>query len=117
MSVVKLNNDMRELELQEQKEIEVILADLSQQIATEQEAISLNLELMVQLDFIFARATLAMEMNASEPVFNDEGRINLKKARHPLINKKKSFQSISVWVMNLICLLSPVQTPAARLFP
>lgn len=54
MSVVKLNNDMRELELQEQKEIEVILADLSQQIATEQEAISLNLELMVQLDFIFA---------------------------------------------------------------
>ena len=86
MSVVKLNN---ELELQEQKEIEVILADLSQQIATEQEAISLNLELMVQLDFIFARATLAMEMNASEPVFNDEGRINLKKARHPLINKKK----------------------------
>ena len=81
MSVVKLNNDMRELELQEQKEIEVILADLSQQIATEQEAISLNLELMVQLDFIFARATLAMEMNASEPVFNDEGRI--------LINKKK----------------------------
>ena len=89
MSVVKLNNDMRELELQEQKEIEVILADLSQQIATEQEAISLNLELMVQLDFIFARATLAMEMNASEPVFNDEGRINLKKARHPLINKKK----------------------------
>ena len=44
---------------------------------------------MVQLDFIFARAALAMEMNASEPIFNDEGRINLKKARHPLINKKK----------------------------
>ena len=79
MSVVKLNNDMRELELQEQKEIEVILADLSQQIATEQEAISLNLELMVQLDFIFARATLAMEMNASEPVFNDEDASTSKK--------------------------------------
>lgn len=89
MSVVKLNNDMRELELQEQKEIEVILADLSEQIAVEREAISLNLNIMVQLDFIFARAALAMEMNASEPVFNDEGRINLKKARHPLINKKK----------------------------
>ena len=89
MSVVKLNNDMRELELQEQKEIEVILADLSQQIALEQETISLNLKIMVQLDFIFARAALAMEMNASEPIFNDEGRINLKKARHPLINKKK----------------------------
>ena len=89
MSVVKLNNDMRELELQEQKEIEVILADLSEQIAVEREAISLNLNIMVQLDFIFARAALAMEMNASEPIFNDEGRINLKKARHPLINKKK----------------------------
>jgi len=89
MSVVKLNNDIRELELQEQKEIEVILADLSQQIALEQETISLNLKIMVQLDFIFARAALAMDMNASEPIFNDEGRINLKKARHPLINKKK----------------------------
>ena len=88
MSVVKLNNDIRELELQEQKEIEVILADLSQQIALEQETISLNLKIMVQLDFIFARAALAMDMNASEPIFNDEGRINLKKARHPLINKK-----------------------------
>ena len=44
---------------------------------------------MVQLDFIFARAALAMDMNASEPIFNDEGRINLKQARHPLINKKK----------------------------
>ena len=89
MSVVKLNNDMRELELQEQKEIEVILADLSVQIAAEREAISLNLEIMVQLDFIFARAALAMEMNASEPIFNDEGRINLKKARHPLIDPQK----------------------------
>ena len=90
MSVVKLNNDMRELELQEQKEIEVILAELSQQIAVEQEAISLNLELMVQLDFIFARAALAMDMNASEPIFNTEGRIRLRQARHPLIDKKKA---------------------------
>lgn len=56
MSVVKLNNDIRELELQEQKEIEVILADLSQQIALEQETISLNLKIMVQLDFIFCKS-------------------------------------------------------------
>lgn len=56
MSVVKLNNDMRELELQEQKEIEVILADLSEQIAVEREAISLNLNIMVQLDFIFGKS-------------------------------------------------------------
>lgn len=89
MAIVKLNNDMRELELQEQKEIEVVLAALSEQIALDREAISLNLETMVQLDFIFARASLAMEMNASEPIFNEEGRILLKKARHPLIDKKK----------------------------
>lgn len=89
MAVVKLNNDMRELELQEQKKIEIILAGLSEQIAEEREAIALNLELMVQLDFIFARAGLAMDMNGSEPVFNEEGRVLLKKARHPLIPKKK----------------------------
>lgn len=89
MAVVKLNNDMRELELQEQKEIEIILAGLSEQIAEEREAIALNLELMVQLDFIFARAGLAMDMNGSEPVFNEEGRVLLKKAHHPLIPKKK----------------------------
>ena len=89
MAVVKLNNDMRELELQEEKEIEVILADLSQQIAMEQEAIALDFTLMVQLDFIFARAALAMEMNGTEPIFNEEGHVLLKKARHPLIPKKQ----------------------------
>ena len=89
MAVVKLNNDIRELELQEQKEIEVILASLSQQIAADREAIALNLQIMVQLDFIFARASLAVEMNASEPIFNESGRILLKKARHPLIDKRK----------------------------
>ena len=89
MAIVKLNNDIRELELKEQKEIEVILAGLSEQIALDGESISLDFTLMVELDFIFARASLAMEMNASEPVFNEEGRIKLKKARHPLIDKKK----------------------------
>ena len=90
MAVVKLNNDFRELELKERKEIEVILAALSEQIAQEKDAIADDLQLMVQLDFIFARASLAMEMNASEPLFNTEGRICLKKARHPLIEKKKA---------------------------
>lgn len=89
MAIVKLNNDIRELELQEQKEIEVILASLSEQIALDREAIRIDLQIMVDLDFIFARASLAMDMNASEPIFNEEGRIHLKKARHPLINKKK----------------------------
>lgn len=90
MAVVKLNNDIRELELKEQKEIEVILASLSQQVAAELEAIHADLSIMVQLDFIFARAALAMDMNASEPIFNIEGRIRLRQARHPLIDKKKA---------------------------
>lgn len=90
MNIVKLNNDMRELELQEQKEIEAILASLSEQIALERESISLDLQTMISLDFIFARASLAMEMNASEPLFNEEGRVKLRKARHPLIDKKKA---------------------------
>ena len=90
MAIVKLNNDIRELELQEQKEIEAILADLSQKTAENLEAIRADLEIMVQLDFIFARAALAMDMNGSEPVLNEEGRIRLKQARHPLIPKKKA---------------------------
>lgn len=90
MAIVKLNNDIRELELKEQKEIEIILADLSEQTAVHSEPIKTDLEIMVQLDFIFARASLAMDMNGNEPLFNDKGRINLKKARHPLIDKKKA---------------------------
>ncbi len=90
MAIVKLNNDIRELELKEQKEIEVILASLSEQTAVHGELIKADLEIMVQLDFIFARASLAMDMNGNEPLFNDEGRINLKKARHPLIDRKKA---------------------------
>lgn len=90
MAVVKLNNDLRELELKEEKEIEKILADLSEQIAADREAVHQDLTIMVQLDFIFARASLAMDMNATEPIFNREGRIVLKKARHPLIEKKKA---------------------------
>lgn len=89
MAIVKLNNDLRELELQEQKEIEIVLAKLSEQIGLETEAIRTNLDILVQLDFIFARAGLAMDMNASEPIFNEKGYVNLRKARHPLIDKKK----------------------------
>ena len=90
MTIVKLNNDIRELELQEQKEIEVILSTLSEQTALEKDAIRADLDILVQLDFIFARASLAMDMNATEPIFNSEGRIKLRKARHPLIDKKKA---------------------------
>ena len=89
MSIVKLNNDIRELELQEQKEIEVILARLSEEVAQYIEALSDNFTIMVELDFIFARAALAMEQNATAPIFNTKGIINLRKARHPLIHKKQ----------------------------
>ena len=89
MAIVKLNNDLRELELQEQKEIEIVLSKLSEQIGLETEAIRMNLDILVQLDFIFARAVLAMDMKASEPIFNEKGYVNLRKARHPLIDKKK----------------------------
>ena len=90
MAIVKLNNDIRELELEEQKEIEVILSTLSQQTAEQTDSIRADLNIMVQLDVIFARASIAMDMNATEPIFNDEGRIRLKQARHPLIDKKKA---------------------------
>ena len=87
MSIVKLNNDIRELENKEQAEIEVILANLSMEAAGYMDTIRYNLENMVELDFIFARASLAMEMNANEPLFNTEGRIRIRKGRHPLIDK------------------------------
>ena len=90
MAVVKLNNDIRELELQEQKEIEAVLAALSEQTAQNVDAIRADLDIMIQLDFIFARAGLALDMNATEPIFNTEKRIHLKQARHPLIPRKKA---------------------------
>lgn len=89
MSIVKLNNDIRELENKEKAEIEVILAGLSQEAAGYMDILGYNLENMVELDFIFARASLAMAMDANEPLFNTEGRINIRKGRHPLIDKQK----------------------------
>lgn len=88
-AVVKLNNDLRELELKEAKEIEVILASLSALAAENLEALSDDLSLLTKLDFIFARASLSKLYNGSEPVFNTNGYINIKKGRHPLLDKKK----------------------------
>ena len=90
MAVVRLNNDLRELELQERKEVEAVLADLSGQAALSLDDIRVNYEVLVQLDTIFARASLAMEMNATQPIFNEDRRIRLRQARHPLIDKKKA---------------------------
>lgn len=89
MAVLKLNNELRELELKEEKEIERILATLSSLAAEEPEALENDLTLLTKLDFIFARAMLSRSYNGSEPIFNEEGRINIKKGRHPLLDKKK----------------------------
>ena len=89
MAVVRLNNEIKELQLKEQKEIEAVLASLSQQTAESGQDIRIDFDVLSQLDFIFARASLAMEMNATEPVFNTERKIRLKQARHPLIEKKR----------------------------
>lgn len=89
MAIVKLNNEIRDLELKEAAEIEAILATLSELTAQNRESIQYDLENLVELDFIFARASLAMEQNATRPVFNTRGFINIRKGRHPLIDKKK----------------------------
>ncbi len=84
-AVVKLNNDLRELEIEEQKEIEKVLATLSNLCAPEAEAIENDFRTLTELDFIFAKAIFARSYNGTEPDFNRDGVIALKKARHPLI--------------------------------
>ena len=88
MAVVNLNNEIRELALKEQEEIEKILADLSNMASDYTESIISNLKILVKLDFVFAKANLAKNMKASEPVFNEEHIINIKEGRHPLIDPK-----------------------------
>ena len=88
-AVVSLNNQLRELELQELEEINAILAALSAQAAEHTEEISANQKIMTLLDFIFAKAEFAMDLNATEPIFNTDHYINLRKGRHPLLDKKK----------------------------
>ncbi|MBE6982735.1 MAG: endonuclease MutS2 [Ruminococcaceae bacterium] len=88
MSAVNANNALRELELQEKKEIERILAELSADVAAKQEEILQNCSLLIRLDVIFAKARLAYRMKAWPPTMNDRGRVDLRKARHPLIDPK-----------------------------
>mgnify|MGYP005788182509 FL=1 len=89
MAVVKLNNDLKELYAKEQEEIQVILADLSEQAGQYIEEIRADYRAMTDLDFIFARGALALSMQASRPVFNTEGRIRIREGRHPLLDAKK----------------------------
>ncbi len=88
MSAVNANNALRELELKEKKEIERILAELSYEAAAHRENIDLNVRLLIQLDVIFAKAKLGYRMRAWAPIMNDKGIIDLRKARHPLIDPK-----------------------------
>ena len=97
MAIVKLNNELRELELQEQKAIEAVLAELSNMAAAENENIADNFRILTQLDFIFARAMLSKSYNGTEPIFNEKGHINIKKGRHPLLDKK-SVVPIDIWL-------------------
>ncbi len=88
MAVVQLNNQLRELEMKEQAEIDRILAFLSEQVAFESQNILSNLEILTNLDFIFAKAKFAKAYQGSEPIFNEEGIIDIKYARHPLLDPK-----------------------------
>ena len=88
-AVVELNNKIRELELEEKEEIGVILASLSAMAGEHTEELSANQKLMTELDFIFAKAKLAMDMNATTPIFNTDHYINIRKGRHPLLDRKK----------------------------
>lgn len=89
MAVVKLNNELRELENEEKKEIERILYELSSEVSEYKAYLETNEEALKSISFIFARARLAREMRAIEPILNDKGYVNLKNARHPLIPKDK----------------------------
>ena len=94
---VKLNNEIRELEIQEQKEIEAVLASLSNQTAPHIEELQMDMALLAQLDFIFAKAALSHQYRCTAPIFNDKGYINIKDGRHPLLDQKKAVP-INVWL-------------------
>ena len=97
MAVIQLNNELRTLEIQEQKEIEAVLADLSGQLMPYTEELAIDLQILSQLDFIFAKAALSRHFKCSEPKFNTEGRIHIKDGRHPLLDPQKVVP-ITVWL-------------------
>ena len=88
-AIVELNNKLREMALQEKAEIDKILAELSLKAGEYTESVKYDSETMTDLDFVFAKASYALEINAITPVFNEHHAIDLRKARHPLIDKHK----------------------------
>lgn len=97
MAVIQLNNEMRSLEIREQKEIEAVLAELSNRLAPYTAELRTNQEVLTRLDFIFAKAALSRHYRCSEPKFNQEGRIHIKDGRHPLLDPEKVVP-ITVWL-------------------
>ena len=97
MAIIKLNNELRELELKEQKEIEMILAALSTELVPYIEPITTDFEILTKLDFIFAKAALSRIYNCSMPKFNRKGYIHIKDGRHPLLDPKKVVP-INIWM-------------------
>ncbi len=87
IGVVQLNNKIKELQIKEKNEIEKILIYLSEKVNENADLLLSNTEILTEIDFIFAKGELSISMNATEPIFNNKGYINLKKARHPLIDK------------------------------
>lgn len=97
LAIVKLNNELRELEIQEKREIEFVLAALSSQLIPYTDAILSDLSILAELDFIFAKAALSRHYNCVEPKFNNKRYINIKDGRHPLLNPKQVVP-INIWV-------------------
>ena len=89
MAVVNLNNELKELFIKEQEEINVILANLSNEVNNYATEIATDFEILSELDFIFAKATLAKAYDGMAPTFNEKGYINIRKGRHPLLDPKK----------------------------
>ncbi|WP_031585465.1 endonuclease MutS2 [Selenomonas bovis] len=89
MTIVELNNDVKQLVLSEQHEVERILRDLSQQIGGQQDILQENLSVLADFDFTFAKAKLAEDMDAQQPLMNQEGHARLRQARHPLIPRDR----------------------------
>ncbi len=88
LSVIQLNNKIKELQAREKEEIEKILITLSDMVTANAVTLEANLELLTQLDFIFAKAALSLSMGGTQPLFNTRGYVNIQKARHPLLDAK-----------------------------
>jgi len=97
MAVVEINNQLRELMLKEKEEIERILEEFSAQVTEFADPLTIDTQVLSQLDFIFARAKLSREMRATAPKLNHDGYLNIIAGRHPLLDQKKAVP-ISVWL-------------------